>query len=155
MMRSVSCVVVCERILRRRAAEGEVRADLEVALTRHRAWRRDTAEALACDARHKPRDLAAHTWQVTRLLGKDTFAGEVNLLAMGFALAAVPVGIGGRRLSRNQFRGRLVPALMLLVFNTIPAMAFYAALPTLAGFHVALPLCAGLLVLRAVVPPRV
>jgi hypothetical protein len=122
-----------------------------------RVWQRDPAKALACYAWHKPCDLGSHTRQVVRLLGEDVFAGRANLLAAGLVLVAVLLGAGCRQLrrdanGRDQHWGLLTPALLLLAFSTIPAMAFYTALPTLAGFYVALPLCLGLLVVRAIKP---
>jgi hypothetical protein len=122
-----------------------------------RVWERDTAKALACYCWHKPCDLASHSWQVVRLLAEDMCAGRANLLAAGLALVAVLVVMGCRRDrhdadAREQLRGLFLPSLVLFAFSTIPAMAFYAALPTLAGLHVALPLVLGLLLLRAVAP---
>jgi hypothetical protein len=122
-----------------------------------RVWQRDPAKALACYAWHKPCDLASHTWQVVRLLADDVCAGRAKLLAAGLALVAGLVVVGCRYFRHNadvreQLRGLFLPSLVLLTFSTIPAMAFYAALPTLAGFHIALPLCFGLFILRAVDP---
>jgi hypothetical protein len=116
-------------------------------------WRRDPARALACYAYHKPRDLASHTGQVARLLGEDVFAGRANLLAIGLGLVAGVLVVGRLRFchdgdSREQLRGMLAPAAVLLAFSTVPAMAFYAALPTLAGFFVASPLVLGVLGVR-------
>ena len=115
-------------------------------------WRREPVQTFLVYAWYKPVDLAHHTWLAVQLVGGDLRAGRANPLAAALALAGGLLVIGGFTVrsdptARKQVRTLFALSLCLLAFSTIPALAFYTALPTVSAFHAALPLCLGLLAL--------
>jgi hypothetical protein len=123
-------------------------------------WRRTPGRAIACYAWYKPRDLASHTRQLAGPLAADLRSGRANLLAIGLAVVAVLLPLGWWAVRRDPamraaVRELRVPLVCLLAFSTIPAIAFYAAIPTLSGFYMTLPVCLGVFALSTLTAPSV
>jgi hypothetical protein len=125
-------------------------------------WRRQPGRAFACYAWYKPRDIIGHSAQIARLLGDELYAGRANLLGVAFAISVILLAACWQIMRRDpeklaRFRTVCGPCAMLLLFSTVPAIAFYAALPTLSAFYIALTVCTGLLLvlLACAVSPRV
>jgi hypothetical protein len=115
-------------------------------------WRREPAQAFMCYAWYKPSDLVRHTLQAGRLVGGDLGAGRATPLAVALAVVGGLLVIGVLKARSDpeacsQVRTLLATSLCLFAFSTVPAFAFYAALPTLSGFYVTLSVCIGLFTL--------
>jgi len=117
-----------------------------------RVWKTQPGAAFACYAWYKPCDIWRHTRTVGMHVGGEILQGRANTLIValvGAIILLLSIGKGALRdrSGHGWIRANLFLCLWLLCFSLIPSMAFYAALPTLAAFYVALPLFVGLTIL--------
>jgi hypothetical protein len=104
-------------------------------------WRTRTTEMLTCHAVYKPLAVAKQSAVVLRIVGKEAAAGRAwELLAAFGVLVCVCFGLfrAGMRddAMRSDVNALCLVMLALFVFALIPAVAFYPAITTTAGFFV-------------------
>ena len=110
-------------------------------------WRTRPREMLACHAVHKPLAVAKQSVAVVRVAGRawELIVGLAVVASVGFGLVRA-----GRRNEhvRADVRRASLLVLGLLPFALIPAVAFYPAVTTTAGFFVAGVALAGLIAVQ-------
>jgi hypothetical protein len=116
-------------------------------------WQKYPGEAAACYLWYKPADVAGQTAHLGRLLLRDMICGKDPLLVAGMlgtaALLALFLAAAWRSpADRKSLASIHTVCLILLGFSTIPGVAFYAAVPTLAGFYLSLTVATVLWLLR-------